>query len=225
LKAGIGSYFLAGMGTFGGAPSTYIMKNNAPYNMNRDPKEEQKLITLCQEGNIEALERLYRCFSQDVYNMALRMTGSSDIAEEVTQEVFISVFKDIWRFQFQSSFTTWLYRIVMRRSADFFRKNKHHLVRSVDWENSDQHNPPFEIDDPGPNPCDVAFENEREQLIEYAILSLSKKQRTILLLRYVQNLSYEEIAGILRCRLGTVKSRLNRAHRSLERKLSEMKII
>ncbi len=191
----------------------------------KDSSQENRLIRLCQDGDVAALGRLYRRYSKDVYNMAMRMVGSVDIAEEITQDVFISVFKDIWRFQFQSSFTTWLYRIVLRRSADFFRKNKSYGIRKVELDNTNQGKPVLELNDPGPSPLDEAFESEKERLIEKAILSVSPKQRSILILRYVQNLSYEEIAEILKCRIGTVKSRLNRAHKSLETKLEEYNLL
>ncbi len=74
----------------------------------QDPQrlDEQKLIVLCQEGDRVAFERLYRRYEKDVYTMAIRMVHSEEIAEEVTQEVFISVYKDIQKFQFQSAFTT-----------------------------------------------------------------------------------------------------------------------
>lgn len=151
--------------------------------------------------------------------MALRMVHSEELAEEVTQEVFISVYKDIQRFQFQSAFTTWLYRIVYRRAADQFRKIKKHRDHTVPFLLDEQKNLVLEVMDGSANPSDLAIENERIRMIENAIASLSPKQRAIMILRYIQNLSYEEIARILRCRIGTVKSRLNRAHKTMEEKL------
>ena len=172
--------------------------------------EERHLIQECQKGDQLAFERLYQKYSRDVYTMALRMTGSEEIAEEVTQEVFISIYKNIKRFQFQSAFTTWIYRIVMRRAADYFRKNRKHqgkLISLYDNNNQDQ---PMEIRDPTQNPAEEAVQREKANRIEQAILGLQDKQRDILILRYVNQPSHEEIAQILRCRIGTVKSRLNR---------------
>lgn len=188
-----------------------------------DPKDiqldEKNLIVLCQEGDRTAFERLFRRYAKDVYSMALRMVHSEELAEEVTQEVFISVYKDIQRFQFQSAFTTWLYRIVYRRAADQFRKIKKHRDHTVPFLLDEQKNLVLEVMDGSANPSDLAIENERIRMIENAIASLSPKQRAIMILRYIQNLSYEEIARILRCRIGTVKSRLNRAHKTMEEKL------
>lgn len=191
----------------------------------RDSQLDVKnLILLCQKGDRAAFERLFRLYAKDVYSMALRMAHSEELAEEVTQEVFISVYKDIQKFQFQSAFTTWLYRIVYRRAADQFRKIKKDKDHTVPFILDEQKNTLLEVVDNGAIPSDLAIENERNRTIEKAIASLSPKQRTIMILRYIQNLSYEEIAQILRCRIGTVKSRLNRAHKTMEEKLDQKDI-
>ncbi len=189
----------------------------------RKPNERQ-LIALCQEGDHAAFERLYRLYSGDVYTMALRITNSVEMAEEVMQETFVSVFKGIGKFQFQSAFTTWLYRIVYRRSADLFRKNKKHRDHTVSFTQDNPNHPVLEFKDNGLSPSEYTVIRERNKLIEETISSLSVKQKTILTLRYDQNRSYEEIAQILHCRMGTVKSGLNRAHKSLLMKLKKLDI-
>ncbi|MBD3266336.1 sigma-70 family RNA polymerase sigma factor [bacterium] len=195
-----------------------------PDNISRQ-ENEQKLIKLCQQGDSIAFERLYRRFSRDVYNMALKMVLSEEIADEVTQEVFVSIYKNIQKFQFQSAFSTWIYRIVYRRSADYFRKARKHEHNRVDLGyNSLNQNLDF-IPDPNPTPLERTVEEEQQVLIEQAIESLAPKQRIIIILRYIQDCSYEEIAQILNCRIGTVKSRLNRAHKLLEEKLRTKKYI
>jgi len=187
-------------------------------------REETQLIALCQKGDRGAFERLYHRYAKDVYTMALRMVNSPDLAEEITQEVFISVFKNIEKFQFQSAFTTWLYRIVYRRAADQFRKLKRFREKSGVLTVEDENGAILEVRDPGDNPSENALKQERTRLIEQAMAELSPKQRAIMVLRYVHQLSYEEIAGILGCRIGTVKSRLNRAHKTMEIKLNQLDI-
>lgn len=189
----------------------------------KDPqlKKEIELIALCQEGDRDAFERLYRRYAKDVYAMALRMVHSEEIAEEVTQEVFISVYKDIQKFQFQSAFTTWLYRIAYRRAADQFRKNRKHKDHTISFTQEETSITIDRLKDSGDNPSENALQRERTQLIEKAISSLSPKQKTIMILRYINNLSYDEIAKILHCRIGTVKSRLNRAHKTMLEKLDQ----
>jgi len=194
-----------------------------PHDKNRE--EERKLISLCQEGDKIAFERLYHHYCKDVFTMAIRMVNSEDIAEEVTQEVFISVFKDIRKFQFQSAFTTWLYSIVYRRAADQFRKIRKYKDNTVSFVQNDENSNFFEIRDKGATPGEIAVEKERIRYIGKAIASLSPKQRAIMVLRYNNNLSYEEIALVLKCRIGTVKSRLNRAHKTMEAKLDLLKLV
>jgi len=201
------------------------MKKDKADRIIRESEEERRIIDLCQQGDRPAFELLYQRYARDVYTIALRTVGSEEIAEEVTQEVFISVYKDIRRFQFQSAFTTWLYRIVLRRVADYFRKNKKHREKAVSLSQNAVEEPIPEIKDGGPTPLEAALEVERERMVEEAIRSLSAKQQMILVLRYINNLSYEEISEILKCRLGTVKSRLNRAHKTLEQELKVLDIL
>jgi RNA polymerase sigma-70 factor, ECF subfamily len=181
--------------------------------------EERLMICLCQNGDLVAFERLYQRFRQDVFTMALRMSASEEIAEEVTQEVFISVYKDIRHFQFQSAFTTWLYRIVYRRVADYFRKYKKHNQNRVSPSTPENEFIYESVRDTAPTPLENSLENEKIAFLEQAIESLSTKLRAIIILRYINDYSYEEIAQILNCRIGTVKSRLSRAHNALEKVL------
>ena len=185
-------------------------------------QEIHRIIELCQQGDYVAFERLYRIYSRDVYSMALRMVSSPDIAEEVTQEVFISVYKNIQRFQFQSAFTTWLYRIVYRRTADYFRKTKKFTMNRISIQDEESEDLIAELKDTQPGPLERALEKEKISQIEKTIEELSSKQRIIVILRYIKHCSYEEIAKVLNCRIGTVKSRLNRAHKTLEELLAKI---
>ncbi len=185
-------------------------------------EEIQRLISQAKTGDLVAFEVIYHHFSRDVFTMAMRMVNSPDIAEEVTQEVFISVYKNIHRFEFQSAFTTWLYRITSRRVADYFRKNKKHFVNTVPIPESNEGGQIFEAEDPNPIPSQTAIQSEKQEILEKIIGTLNPKHSSILHLRYGNMMSYEEIADVLQCRIGTVKSRLNRAHKILEEKAREL---
>ena len=184
-------------------------------------KNERQIIEACQAGDEAAFEQLYRLYSGQVFSIAMRLTGSQTDAEEVTQEAFVSVYKNIHRFEFQSAFSTWLYRIVVRRAADSFRKVKKHIINRISMD-SDDHAPTHTLTDNGQSPQDALLESHKENTLEKAVQKLGAKHRTIVVLRYVQDLSYEEIAQVLECRIGTVKSRLNRAHKLLKQILEEM---
>lgn len=207
-------------GTFLDLVSTHT-QGITPVDETTQRDDERALIERCQAGDRVAFERLYRTYVKDVYSMAMRMSGSPDIAEEVTQEVFISVYKNIGRFQFQSAFTTWLYRIVSRRAADFFRKRKRH-ERAAPLASAGEEGREWEIEDEGPGPQERAADAEKEKLIGQAIQTLPPKFSGILLLRYNHHMSYEEIAEALGCRIGTVKSRLNRAHKVLQERIQRV---
>lgn len=188
----------------------------------RTEQDVRHIIEQCQQGDLVAFERLYKLFSRDVYTMALRMVNSPEVAEDVTQEVFISVYKNIQRFQFQSAFTTWLYRIIFRRAADYFRKAKKFSQNRISIQDEDSEDLISELKDTQPSPLERVSEKEKDEQVEKTIDALSPKQRVIVILRYSKHCSYEEIAKILNCRIGTVKSRLNRAHKTLEELLSKM---
>ena len=111
-----------------------------------------------------------------------------------------------------------------RRAADQFRKLKKYQEKTVSYSGEEDNPAILEVRDPGDNPSENALKRERNRMIEQAIAELSPKQRAIMVLRYIQQLSYEEIAEILGCRIGTVKSRLNRAHKTMETKLNELDI-
>ncbi len=179
------------------------------------------MIRACQAGDEAAFEQLYRLFSGQVFSIAMRLTSSQPEAEEITQEVFVSVYKNIHRFEFQSAFSTWLYRIVVRRAADSFRKVKKHIINRISID-SDEHAPVYSLADSGLTPHEALIDSQNQHTLERAIQKLGGKHKTIVVLRYVQELSYEEIAQVLECRIGTVKSRLNRAHRLLKQILDEM---
>lgn len=205
-----------------GTLPTYTMKKKE-VDSSTKAKEIQSLIAQAKTGDLDAFEAIYKHFSRDVYTMAMRMVNSPDIAEEVSQEVFISVYKNIHRFEFQSAFTTWLYRITARRVADYFRKNKKHFTNTVPMPNMGEgSNQVFEAEDPKPGPAETAMQSEKKEIIEKAIHTLNPKHSSILFLRYGKMLSYEEISDILQCRIGTVKSRLNRAHKILEEKVRDV---
>lgn len=181
---------------------------------------ERTLIDACLRGDSQAFEGLYRRYSRDVYSLAFRMLRSQADAEEVTQETFLSAYRSLNRFRFDSAFSTWLYRIAMRRITDWLRKHSKRRAATVSGESDYV----FEtLPDPHQdgNPRERAAQEEQQKRLEALISLLDERHRMILLLRYIHEQSYEEIAQILGCRLGTVKSRLNRAHAMLQQVMEE----
>lgn len=165
---------------------------------------------------------LYERFKDRVYNVCFRITGNASDALDASQETFGTLHRKIGNFRFQSRFSSWVYRIAVNASIDLKRRSQHRKLASLeggmDGESGDSAFDPS--DDRVEMPVQSASRHELEQEVQRAIDSLSPKLRAITVLRYIENLSYEEIAETLQISLGTVKSRLARAHQGLDRQLA-----
>jgi RNA polymerase sigma-70 factor (ECF subfamily) len=188
-----------------------------------DPDRE--LVLACQ-GNPQvgfqgAFRSLYEQYKDRVYNVCYRITGNPSDALDASQETFGVVFRKIRDFRFESKFSSWVYRIAVNASIDLKRRGD---VRGLGSEASASAAPndlaAELMEDEGEAPMAVASRHELEAEIERAIARLSPKMRAIIVLRYVEELSYEEISETLTISIGTVKSRLARAHAALDRELT-----
>ncbi len=196
--------------------------------MKTDPDAD--LVLSCQKalkgGQVPtALEGdfrvLYDRFKDRVYNVCFRTTGNGTDALDASQETFGILFRRIGEFRFQSRFSSWVYRIAVNASIDLKRRSRTRRLASLESV-SEEFGPggQFELrDEEMEMPSESASRKELEAEIQKAINRLSPKLRTITVLRYPQQLSYEEISEVLGISLGTVKSRLSRAHEALEREL------
>jgi len=179
----------------------------------------EELIKKAQNNDINAFEQLISEHQTTVYNIALKIMGNPDDAADAAQEALIKVFKNIKKFKGDSKFSTWLYRIAHNVCIDEYRKRKNkstYVTRSIDEQYEDGENPIMSVPDTSLTPEEQLLKNERIQMLNKAINSLSPVSRTAILLRDVRSFSYEEIAEIQKCSLGTVKSRINRARTQLK---------
>jgi RNA polymerase sigma-70 factor (ECF subfamily) len=177
------------------------------------------LVEQSRNGDVDAFEELIRDYKKIAYNIAFKILQNVEDAEDASQEALIKVFKSIQNFNMESSFKSWMYRIVMNTCIDFQRKkNKTINAVSIDedidlGESSPLHR---EIADDSGNPDVLIEKNFNSKLINDALSKLDNDTRVIIILRDIQGFSYSEISEILSCNLGTVKSRLNRARRNLK---------
>ena len=173
------------------------------------------LIKKSIRGDVDAFEELIKDYKKMAYNIALRVLRSKEDAEDISQEALVKVFKNIGSFNMKSTFKVWLYRIVMNTCLDFKRK-KNIITYSIDKPlENDESEIIQEIPDNSNNP-DIVIQNKLEsQMLYECIDMLDDDFRTVIVLRDVQGLSYRDIASILSCNEGTVKSRLNRARKKL----------
>jgi RNA polymerase sigma-70 factor (ECF subfamily) len=187
------------------------------------------LVLGCQNGGPVRLEgpfrELYERFKDRVYNVCFRITGNPTDALDASQETFGILFRKIDEFRFQSKFSSWIYRIAVNASIDLKRRASSRRLASLDaFQDHDRGSSAPSVgdlrDDAVEMPMASASRLELEQEIQRAISRLSPKLRTVTVLRYIESQSYEEIGQTLRISIGTVKSRLARAHDALDRELT-----
>jgi RNA polymerase sigma-70 factor (ECF subfamily) len=184
-------------------------------------QNEQSLLEKAKAGDVAAFEELIEAYQKKVFNLALRMIGNADDAADLAQEAFIRIYKAISGFKEQSSFSTWVYRITTNVCLDEIRKRKNRKVISLDEEiHMDDSEMKRQVASDAPRPDETAEREELRRIVNDAINSLPDEQRTAITLRDLHGMSYEEIARILDCPDGTVKSRINRARQALKNLLS-----
>lgn len=177
---------------------------------------EIKLIKKCKRGNIDAFEELIENYEKTVFNIALKMVKNPDDAMDVSQEALIKVYKSISSFNFQSAFSTWLYKVVVNTCLDFLRKKKSNTY-SIDVPiETEDGEIKREIKDNINSPETLLDKQLTKELIHNSINKLDDIHKTVIILRDIQGFTYEEIAQILDCSLGTVKSRISRARKNLK---------
>ncbi len=180
------------------------------------------LVKRLQGGDQTAFEELYGRYKNKVYGTCLRITGNAAEAADVTQEVFLAIYKKIGLFEFRSSFSTWVYRMSVNASIDRYRKITRHPAYSTDDPDFQETGEFRGMSDQKAAPADAeASKHEFDAAVQKTIGFLPVKLRAAVVLRYLQNLSYQEVAAALKCSEGTVKSRLNRAHEKLRGLLSK----
>lgn len=178
--------------------------------------KEKHLLRMAKSGDVEAFEQLIEGYQRKIFNIAFRMLGNYDDAGDMAQEVFIRMYKSISSFKEQSSLSTWIYRITTNVCLDELRKRKNRKITYIDEEiRLDDGDVKRQMENEGPSPEDYAETNEIKKVVRDAILQLPEEYRIIIVLRDIQGFSYEEIAAILKCPEGTVKSRISRARHAL----------
>jgi RNA polymerase sigma-70 factor, ECF subfamily len=168
-----------------------------------------------------AYEELLQRFEHPIYNLVCRLTDHPNDAADVTQEVFLKVFRSIASFREQSSLKTWVYRIAVNEARNHRRSFLRHRRQEVRLE-SDVETPGYTewMPDPGPSPFEITLDHEAHGLMETALTEINANFRAALVLRDIEGLAYDDIADILEISLGTVKSRILRGREELKERLT-----
>ena len=175
---------------------------------------EQELVHSAQKGETSAFGQLVEAHQSKIYSLCYRMTGNAEDAADLTQEVFLSAWRSLSRFQEQSSFGTWVYRMATNASIDFLRREKRRQVLSMTME-EDSEERQAQVPDERYSPHRLLEQKEARQAVADALAALSPEHRQVLVLREMEWLSYQEIGQLLDLEEGTVKSRIARARLAL----------
>lgn len=166
-------------------------------------------------GDMEAFEIIYKATSDFVYRTALRITNNRDDAEDVTQDVFIKIYKNLKNFQFRSSFKTWAYRITVNVAINTCKGISREMNRRDDDSSLMDGDVGQYASSQMPEPHINIDKEDNEKLIAFLLNTLNPDQRACIVLREIEGLNYQEISEVLKVNINTVRSRLKRAREAL----------
>lgn len=177
---------------------------------------ERTLILAAQRGDVIAFKQLYQVHKDNVYNLIFYFVGQKPLAEDILQTVFIKAYQALPNFRFEAQFGTWLYRIAVNECHDQQKRLSAYVPLEAILGTGQE----FDLN---ATPEQTHEQGRRQEIIQSALLQLSSNLREVVILKYLEGLSYEEIALVLDCSIGTVASRLNRALTQLEKSLLPLK--
>lgn len=189
---------------------------------------EKQLVKKSLQGDLQAFEELVLKYQNKIYKLAYRYMGNEEDAYDMTQEVFLKAYRSLHTFEGTSSFATWIYRVSSNVCLDELRRLKRRIVtlsldEAVATKDGDELE--IEIADKTSSP-DIQYEQkEFYGQIQTVLDEMNVEQKAVIILRDLMELSYEEIAEVEKCSLGTVKSRLSRARAVLKEKLLKRELM
>jgi RNA polymerase sigma-70 factor (ECF subfamily) len=172
------------------------------------------LIKKCVDGDLKSFDQLISRYERNAFAMALRYLGNYDDASDVTQEALIKVYKNISKFRFEASFTTWLYRIVINTAKDFLKKKNREKVVSIDETQKE-----FKDENKDQNPQEHTERQEVKSEVHRALDKISENYRMVIVLKDIQGFTYDQISEMLEIPIGTVRSRISRGRVELKKEI------
>ncbi len=204
------------------AANYYLSLNSSLTAEQEAALEDLRLVSALQAGDERAYEQLIARFQNPVYNLAYRLLNDQSDASDVAQEVFLKIFRNVGNFRGDSSLRTWVYRIAVNESHNrrrwLFRHRRGETGIDETFEDSEGREKP--LMDSGETPFDFTVNREAKILLEEALADINPVFRAALVLREIEDMSYDEIAAILEVSIGTVKSRIVRGREALRRNLA-----
>ena len=201
-------------------------KEGQPASTGRDPVDDRELVESARKGDRDAFRVLFERYHRRAYALAFGVLRHQDDALDVVQDAFIKAHKYLEKFEGNSSFYTWLYRIVMNLAIDHMRK--HRRVKPVELDEQHLDGTLGGVDDGllpkmlGGNPGRALLDKEIRARIDQALGELSENHRAVLVMRELEGMSYEEMAAAMSCSKGTIMSRLFHARKNMQKRLVDL---
>lgn len=183
------------------------------------------LVRKAQAGDVRAFEELVVLYQDKVYNLSYYLAGNHADAQDLAQEVFVKAYTGLKGFRLDADLGTWLHRITVNAWLNLRRRQKNSPALSLDdpvQTEEGEVTRTMAVLDPAGDPVEALEGKELREKVQNALLSLPEEYRTVLVLREIEDYSYDDIAEMMQCSLGTVKSRLNRARRALKEKFMSL---
>ncbi len=181
-----------------------------PFEAPSTAQKERDLVERYRRADPEAFDEFYRQFSAMIYNLCLRQSGAPETAQDLSQEIFLKIFRSLARFRSQSSLKTWAYRIAINHCRS--RRGRRRL-EAVSLTRDDGE--VIDVADPRRGPEDRALAASESERLARALLDVEPRFREAVVLRDLEDLNYQEIAEVLRVPIGTVRSRIARGRDQL----------
>jgi len=189
--------------------------------------EEKQLIQALRNSDESAFRKLVEKYELNVYNTCIGMLGNEDNAKDISQDVFIEVFRSIHKFRGDSKISTWLYRLAVNKSLNHIRDNKkHRIVKSIQRFFIKDENETLDLQDFGSQNAEQEIEqNEHSKALHQALNKLPENQKTAFVLKNYDDLSYKQISEIMELSHSSVESLIHRAKTNLQKHLEEYYLV
>lgn len=180
-------------------------------NFSANARNDFMLVCRAKDGDQKAYAELMQRYKDSIYFMAVKMVNNKDDAMDLTVETFGKAFENIEKYKPDFAFSTWLFRIATNNCIDFIRKKRLNVVSLQSLSEDDGKERQFQVRSEGLNPEETSIKKQENEKLKNIVEQLPSRYRTLIILRYYDELSYEEIASQLDIPLGTVKAQLFRA--------------
>lgn len=183
---------------------------------------EERIVCELKNGNYTVFKEIIDLFKNRVFGMAYKFTNNYDEAQDLSQEIFLKIYKEIGGFRFESKLSTWIYRISINTCLDWKRKNSKVKILSTNVLNDDDETIDIDIKDDGPLPDELFIRSESQREVHELLYGLPDKYKAVIIMYHFNNMSYQDISTALDIPERTVETRLYRARRLLKDELIKL---